>query len=125
MRDGGGVERALPVAADSHDGAVGAARVHPRAAAPAGHAAPALPRRPAPQPLVSTRSTAPVGHTVQCYKCVCVQCRAGDGGERERAVGGGLAGAGRRVQRVPLVPPARRARALRRAAPLASLSRVK
>lgn len=48
MRDGGGAERALPVAADAHDGAVGAAGVHPRAAAAAGHAPPALPPRPAP-----------------------------------------------------------------------------
>ena len=67
MRDGGGVERALPVAADAHDGAVGAARVHPRAAAPAGHAAPALPRRPAPEPLVST---APAVPPALCAVCV-------------------------------------------------------
>lgn len=53
MRDGGGVERALPLAADTHHGAVGPARVHPRAAALAGHAAPPLPRGPAPEPLVS------------------------------------------------------------------------
>lgn len=53
LRDGGGAERALPVAADAHDGAVGAPRLHPRAAAAAGDAAAALPPRPAPQPLVS------------------------------------------------------------------------
>lgn len=53
LRDGGGAERALPLAADAHDGAVGAARVHPRAAAAARHAPPALPPRPAPQSLVS------------------------------------------------------------------------
>ena len=57
LRDGGSAERALPIAADAHDGAVGAARFHPRAAALAGHAPPALPPRPAPQPIVSGPST--------------------------------------------------------------------
>ncbi|KAH9638435.1 hypothetical protein HF086_016760 [Spodoptera exigua] len=54
MRHGGSVERALPVTTNPHDGAVGPARVHPRPATPARDAAPALPRRPAPQSLVST-----------------------------------------------------------------------
>lgn len=60
LRDGGGAERALPLAADAHHGAVGAARVHPRAAAAARHAPPALPRRAPTQPLVSNCT---VSHT--------------------------------------------------------------
>lgn len=43
LRDGGSTERALPVAADAHDGAVGQARLHPHPAAPAGHAQTPLP----------------------------------------------------------------------------------
>lgn len=58
LRDGGSAERALPVAADAHDGSVGAARVHPRSATTARDAPPALSCGPAPQPLVSVASCA-------------------------------------------------------------------
>lgn len=43
LRDGGGAERALPVAADAHDGALGQARLYPHPATLAGHAQTPLP----------------------------------------------------------------------------------
>jgi hypothetical protein len=45
MRDGGGAQRALPVAANAQDGTVGEARVHPHFASAAGDAAADVPVR--------------------------------------------------------------------------------
>jgi len=48
MRDGGGAQRPLPVAANAQNGAVGEARVHPHPSATAGDASAAVPVRDAP-----------------------------------------------------------------------------
>ncbi|MPC35606.1 hypothetical protein E2C01_029032 [Portunus trituberculatus] len=50
MCDGGGPQRALPLAADPLDGAVGPEGFHPHPATPAGHAAPSVPDGSTPDP---------------------------------------------------------------------------
>lgn len=126
LRDGGGAERALPVAADAYDGTVGAARIYPRASASVGDAAPALPPRPAPQPLVRTyiyRYHAFLQSTGVCSCHHVFQRGLGGGGAVGRRLSARRAAFMRRVRRARAgrVPDARGAGAVRGAAALAPL----
>ncbi|XP_068631518.1 uncharacterized protein [Battus philenor] len=120
LRDGGGAERALPVAADAHYGAVGAARIRARTAAPAGHATAALSPRPAPQPLCRHRGAGGYGADVR-GDSVAERVPAARGTGRERGARTARYASHARARRRRA---GRRGRAVRRAAALAPLPRA-